>query len=352
MVYTSPVSLCMIVKNEEVFLDAALKSVRSVLCLSDMIVVDTGSMDKTKDIAIDNGASVFDFKWCDDFSAARNFAADKAKNDWIFVLDADEEVMGSESSELEEFFKDEYAVGSITRVELSDKANSYESRLYHRKYYRYEGSIHEQITPLGNRQKHVKAAPVLIAHHGYLPEYERVNEKLERNEKLLKKELAKHPGDPYILHQLGKSYFCNNRNLTQACRCFEKALSSRPDVRLGYVYDLVECYGYALLNTEQYEKALKLRDDYVRYYETNPNFRFLSAHIYRNIGMLVEAVECFESCLEADIVDYKGITSHLSYYNIGVILECVGMVEDAVQMYKNCGDYDPASKRVAALLDK
>ena len=341
----------MIVKNEELFLDTALKSVKSVLGSFDITVVDTGSTDRTKEIASENGASVFDFAWCDDFSAARNFAADKAKNDWIFVLDADEEVMGTQANELAEFLSDAQAVGSVTRVELSDKANTYESRLYNKKYYKYEGRIHEQIAPLGNLQKIIKATPILIAHHGYLPEYKRVNYKLERNEILLKKELAEYPGDPYLLHQLGKSYFCNGRDLLQACSCFEKALSSRPDVRFGYVYDMVECYGYALLNTGQHEKALKLRDAYARHYKTNPCFSFLSAHIYQNNGMLIEAVECYESCLGVDIVDYKGITSHLSYYNIGVILECVGMIDDAIQMYKNCGDYEPASNRLAVLLN-
>jgi hypothetical protein len=65
--------------------------------------------------------------------------------------------------------------------------------------------------------------------------------------------------------------------------------------------------------------------------------------------MLVEAVECYESCIGADAIDYSGITSFLSYYNIGVILECIGMIEDAVQMYENCGAYEPAAARLAEL---
>ena len=342
-------SLCMIAKNEEVFLDAAIKSARSVLGVDDIVIADTGSTDMTKEIAADNGAAVFDFVWCDDFSAARNFASDKAANDWVFVLDADEEVMGADIDELEKFLTGDQVVGSVSRVELSDKASTYESRVYNRKHYRYEGRVHEQITPLGNNKKSIEPVPIRIAHYGYLPEFERVNLKLERNEKLLKIELEEHPDDPYLLHQLGKCYFCNNRDLARACICFESALMSAPDVRIGYVYDMVECYGYALLNTGQYDKALKLRDDYAKYYESNPHFRFLSAHIYQNNGLLIEAVECFERCIGADTVDYKGITSFLSYYNIGVILECVGMVEDAVEMYKNCGDYEPAKKRLAVL---
>ncbi|MCL2153098.1 MAG: glycosyltransferase [Oscillospiraceae bacterium] len=345
----SSASLCMIAKNEEIFLGTALRSAKSIFSLRDIVVVDTGSTDKTKDIALEFGAAVFDFKWCDDFSAARNFAASKAKNDWIFVLDADEEVMEADIVELEDCFADNHTVGSVTRIELSDKATSNESRLYNRNNYRYEYSIHEQITPLGHLQKVVQAVPILIAHHGYISEFGRVEEKLRRNERLLKNELSKHPDDPYLLHQLGKSFFCDDRDLPQALACFEKALSLSPDSRLGYVYDMVECYGYTLLGTGQYEKALELMNDYAPRYGSNPRFRFLSAHIYQNNGMLVEAAECYESCIGADIADYMGITSFLSYYNIGVILECIGMVGDAIEMYERCGDYQPAKNRLSEL---
>ena len=349
MALTAPVSLCMIARNEEVFLDAALKSVKSVLGLDEIIVVDTGSTDMTREIALENGALVFDFEWCDDFSAARNFAAEKAKNDWILVMDADEEVLSTETDELETLFNEPRSIGSVTRVELSDKATSRESRLYNRKYHRYAGSIHEQIEPFDNIPKKIKEVSILIAHYGYLPEFKRVDIKLKRNEKLLIKELDAHPDDPYLLYQLGQSYFCNDRDLTSACDCFELALSSAPDARLEYVYCMVESYGYALINTGQYDKALALMGKYAEHYNGKPQFRFLSAHIYQNNAMLIEAVECYESCIGAETIDYSGITSYLSYYNIGVILECIEMTEDAIRMYNNCGDYEPALKRLAEL---
>jgi hypothetical protein len=65
--------------------------------------------------------------------------------------------------------------------------------------------------------------------------------------------------------------------------------------------------------------------------------------------MLQEAVESYESCIGVDVFDPTGITSFLSYYNIGVILECVGMIKDAVTMYHNCGDYEPAITRLNEL---
>jgi FkbM family methyltransferase len=81
-------SISMIVKNEEQFLAKCLMSVKPIA--NEMVVVDTGSNDRTKDIARAFGAKVFDFAWTQDFSAARNCALSHASGDWIFVMDADE----------------------------------------------------------------------------------------------------------------------------------------------------------------------------------------------------------------------------------------------------------------------
>ena len=83
-----PISLCMITKNEETYLENCLNSVKDIV--DEIIIVDTGSTDKTKEIAKKFGAKIFDFKWIDDFSAARNESLKHATKDWILVLDADE----------------------------------------------------------------------------------------------------------------------------------------------------------------------------------------------------------------------------------------------------------------------
>jgi tetratricopeptide (TPR) repeat protein len=85
---TASVALCMIVKNEEEYLAKCLWSVKPIV--DEIIVVDTGSQDRTQDIAAVFGAKVFDFEWSDDFSKARNFSLSKASGDWILMLDADE----------------------------------------------------------------------------------------------------------------------------------------------------------------------------------------------------------------------------------------------------------------------
>src|SRR5690348_3827247 len=84
------ISLCMIVKNEEKYLERCLKSVEGVV--DEIIIVDTGSTDQTTEIAEKFGAKILRYQWNDDFSSARNYSLKNAKCDWILILDADEEL--------------------------------------------------------------------------------------------------------------------------------------------------------------------------------------------------------------------------------------------------------------------
>src|SRR5580658_3270077 len=82
------VSLCMIVRNESAHLAEALTSAQGLV--NEVVIVDTGSTDNTRRIALDHGARVYDFPWCDDFAAARNECIRHASSEWIFWLDADD----------------------------------------------------------------------------------------------------------------------------------------------------------------------------------------------------------------------------------------------------------------------
>ena len=99
----STLSLCMIVKNEERHLVRCLKSIRDVV--DEIIIVDTGSTDKTKDVATIFGAKVFYFPWTGDFAAARNHSLDQATGNWILVLDADEVLSPLDFKEIKEIIR-------------------------------------------------------------------------------------------------------------------------------------------------------------------------------------------------------------------------------------------------------
>lgn len=105
------ISLCMIVKNEEQFLEQCLNSIKDLV--NEIIIVDTGSTDKTKEIASKFKAKIYDFQWCDDFSAARNESLKHATGDWIMVLDADETIAERDLSKIRELVMNTEAKGYI-----------------------------------------------------------------------------------------------------------------------------------------------------------------------------------------------------------------------------------------------
>jgi glycosyltransferase involved in cell wall biosynthesis len=92
------ISLCMIVRDEEAVLGRCLDSVAPYV--DEIVIVDTGSTDRTKEIAREYGAAVYDFEWIDDFAAARNFAFSKATRDYILWLDADDLLLPEDGERL------------------------------------------------------------------------------------------------------------------------------------------------------------------------------------------------------------------------------------------------------------
>jgi glycosyltransferase involved in cell wall biosynthesis len=91
-------SVCMIVKNEERFLPGCLRSVEGLA--DELVIVDTGSEDKTKDIVRAHGATLLEYPWTGDFSAARNVGLAHARGEFVLYIDADEEVVGADREPL------------------------------------------------------------------------------------------------------------------------------------------------------------------------------------------------------------------------------------------------------------
>ena len=107
------IGLCMIVRDEAAMLARCLQSVKAVV--AEMVVVDTGSRDRSTDVARVFGARVSHFAWCDDFSAARNFGLDQARSPWILILDADEVIAAGDLPGL----------AALTRLETDVPARAY-----------------------------------------------------------------------------------------------------------------------------------------------------------------------------------------------------------------------------------
>jgi len=115
------ISLCMIVKNEEKFLEQCLQSVQGLV--DEIIIVDTGSTDKTKEIARRFTDKVYDFQWCDDFSAARNESLKHATGDWILVLDADEVIDPADIPIIKEALYEPYSSYNLITKNYSNSSS-------------------------------------------------------------------------------------------------------------------------------------------------------------------------------------------------------------------------------------
>jgi len=102
-------SACIIVKNNEATLDNCLNSIKGLV--DELIVVDTGSSDKTKEIAEKFGAKIYDFEWKDNFSEAKNYAISKASNPWILEIDADEVISKLDHLKIKELLQENKHLG-------------------------------------------------------------------------------------------------------------------------------------------------------------------------------------------------------------------------------------------------
>ncbi len=204
------VSLCMIVKDEEHNIADCLRSAEGLF--DEVIVVDTGSTDKTREVATALGAKVFDFPWCDSFSAARNESLRHATGDWIFWLDADDRLDEDNRAKLRALFaslRDENVAYSVKCRCLPEGPGSPETLVDHIRLFRnrpdirWKYRIHEQILPaVRNAGGHVRWSGAVVRHTGYCDAALR-RRKLGRDLRLLELEHAEQPEEPFTLFNLG-----------------------------------------------------------------------------------------------------------------------------------------------------
>lgn len=346
-------TLCMIVKNEENNLKKCLLNIYPFI--DEIIIVDTGSTDNTKLIAAQYTDKIYDYIWCNDFSKARNFSISKASNDWVLILDADEIIDLFDRESVSKFINSmNDKIGRIERINVMEKSTGINrqqekiNRVFNRRYYHYEGLIHEQIVSVDNCLIKTKDIDIRVEHFGYTSQELSRTNKLARNINLLNEAIESNPNDPYLYYQLGKSYYVS-KEYKKASEFFEKALSYKIDYKLEFVVDLIETYGYSLINASKYNEALKLKK-YEEYYN-NADFYFLMGHIYMNNSKFELAVEKFLKCTKFKASKVEGVNTYLAYYNIGVIYDVIGFRVEAINYYKMCKEYKPALIRLRKKLN-
>lgn len=161
------ISLCMIVKNEEEVLDRCLSSIKDAV--DEIIIVDTGSTDQTKKIASKYTNDIYDYRWNNDFSKARNYAFSKATCDYCMWLDADDVVLSKDKQallHLKETLDDDISVVMMKyNTQFDNDGNPtftyYRERLLRRvDNFKWQGFIHEVISPRGK----IEYSDIAITH--------------------------------------------------------------------------------------------------------------------------------------------------------------------------------------------
>lgn len=205
-------SLCMIVKNEERYLEDCLRSVQGLV--DEMIIVDTGSTDGTIDIANRYGATVIPYGWQDDFSAARNESLNHATGEWVLYLDADERLAPGQHDLIRSLLDHPDVGAYLLTIEgdhhlpsgIVHQVNAY-PRLFRRlPSVRFEGKVHEQIAPAILRTgMKIVSSSVTIHHLGYAESIDAIRKKCERNIQLLRQQLRQEPHNGYLRYHIGNT---------------------------------------------------------------------------------------------------------------------------------------------------
>ncbi|MFJ5406432.1 glycosyltransferase [Pectobacterium punjabense] len=339
------ISVCMIVKNEALHLGNALAEI--VKYFDDIVVVDTGSTDDSKNIARKFTDKIYDYEWISDFSAARNYSLQFAKYDWVLVIDADEVINQFDTTLLSSLINEHPTqVGTVEIASITNDENSGEmdvvqeriSRIFNKKHYEFFGIIHEQICKknTGEVPEGRFDTPLSFMHNGYTKEVIESKNKIVRNITLLRHAIDKTNDSAYLHYQLGKSHYLG-KDYEQAAQSFETSLHLQKDMPQDYNEVLIECYGYCLINTGQYEKALEI----LQYEDlcSSTDFMFLKALILMNNADFQNAIDAFQLCTKMGPGRKQGVGTYKANYNIAVILECFGMKVEALDYYQRCGDY-------------
>lgn len=305
----------MIVKDESKYLEQCLNSVEDIV--DEIIIVDTGSTDKTKEIAKSFGAKIHGFKWIDDFSAARNESIRHAAKDWILVLDADEiiekkdlakikaaiedakDVVGfslEQKSYINEFF--EGAVKNNSDFDLVNKYPFYISNFLVRLFknnigLKFRHKVHELIEDsIEEKNMKYEKLDVVLHHFGSLKDEKQVGDRVDQYSKIILKQIEEEPENARYNYQAARMYLGRN-DFSNALKYFEKTAKLNPNYKLVFseiakIYLQMNDKNRAV---EYFKKSLKFNPD-------NPSPANNLAVVYMSMGKFQQARKIFEEALQ------------------------------------------------------
>ncbi|TAM76062.1 glycosyltransferase [bacterium] len=308
-------SLCMIVRDEEALLDTCLTSACAVV--DEICIVDTGSLDRTLEIARAYGAKVREIPWTDDFSEARNASLEMATRRWVLFLDADEvlkpesiplirSIVASEPQRVGFNFHcinevdDHGSLGQTSHLVLRLFPNDPEIR--------FVQPLHEYVSDpqstLPGKVLRSATVEAYILHRGYLDAIVRQKKKPERNLAIALSAVEKYPDDPFHWYGLGQTYAFMGRR-ADAKEPFERMRScASPDDKRGIIAHGLAVLAEIYSQEEQYELAEQRARESLERSPGYPNAYFSLGQALRKAGRAEEAIAAFRAAC-ADGIDPK-----------------------------------------------
>lgn len=286
------ISLCMIVKNEEDVIGRCLDCVKDIV--DEIVIVDTGSTDKTKEIVSMYTDKVYDFEWIDDFAAARNYSFSKASKDYIFWIDADE-VLFKKDQEL--LLNLKYTLDkSIDTVTMTDHRGLNENgepllrykrnRLVKRiNGFKWVGFIHEFLGVGGK----VHESDIAITH-------QKLNDVGDRNLRIYKKKLAQgHELSTRDVYYYGKELYYNGY-YEEAIKILEPftKMKAWDEEKIDAQCKISDCY----ISKGDYINARKSLYETFEYTTPRAEVLFRLANTFKNEGRYEEAISWYEYILQ------------------------------------------------------
>jgi glycosyltransferase involved in cell wall biosynthesis len=299
------ISLCMIVKNEEEALPHCLASAAPYV--DEIVVVDTGSTDRTVEIAESFGAQVRHFQWVDDFAAARNESLRHATGEWVLQLDADERLnlLGRPTGLREAAAApglDAYVVMIRCHHGAESSRACYGVNHNYRFFRRipgiqYEKPVHESVDHFLRRGRAATAnAAFVIDHYGYDIDPSDLNRKLERNLAILERAVEKDPHDPFVLYYLANTYEALGRSgdsLDALKRGLD--LENAPDILQAM---LLNTMSRSYLFAEDYDKVIETSTRSLAIESNQNTARYYLGIAYYNHKLYNMAVPYLISCYQ------------------------------------------------------
>ncbi|WP_204106021.1 MULTISPECIES: glycosyltransferase family 2 protein [Spirulina sp. CCY15215] len=338
-------SLCTIVKDEEKSLPQCLDSVKGVV--DEIVILDTGSSDRTPEIAAEYGAKVHYFTWNNDFAAARNEALKYVKGDWVLILDADERLNPDIVPHIKVAMLEERAlVINLIRKEIGAAQSPYSltSRLFRRhpkiEFSRpYHALIDDSVVELVKKEPHWQIATIpsiAVLHYGYDPHEIASKEKGDRAKTAMESYIKDHPNDSYACNKLGALYL-EEKRIEEGIELLERGLK---DMNAGamVIYELNYHLANAYNRKQDVNKA-------VIYYQAALAQNILPAlklGSYNNLGTLLFTAgeyQMAERAFAASIVADPSFA--FGYYNLGMTLKAQNNFDMAIKAYNKAIELKP-----------